>query len=646
MLSHHVISQASKALKSISSRRWLTQSYVEGSFQIPLDLRTLGDYFTSHILREHSTRPALICRSERPRTHNGPPSHNLGVTTHLAWDFTEFDRHVNTLARGLLGMGVQKGDRVGVVMGNNSAYAMLQWACAHIGAILVTLNPAYRANELVSTLKLVGVKHLFIVPRIRSSAYIEMLSQALPNLKNSRPGDIQCEELPELKNLVVVDNAGEHQQELANLEVHSTIDWREILIWREDTKEGALQRKISISLKKDDVINLQFTSGTTGAPKAVSAMFPPYFTVLMSIFYVIAERKTAYLLPVTRLVVGNLAAWVHGSCIVYPSEIFDPEAIVGAIAAERCTALHGVPTHFLGVLAELDKRQAAHENIDTSSLRTGVAAGSPIPIEMMKTLIAKLNLHEVTNAYGMKINTKILVSPVSFQTTPDDAIIKRVETVGKVLPHTKAKIVDAAGQVVPVGVPGELCVSGYLLQKGSAFNPYSLQFKFEFSFDRYWNDEEHTRSVAKPDSSGTIWMHTGDEGIMDEEGYLQIVGRIKDIIIRGGENLFPVQIENALLKQPSIEEVAVVSVPDATYGEVVGAWIARKPGTSASREDIRATVAQSMNPQNVPAWVWFLGEDGAQNELPKTASGKVQKHILREWSKELAKKDIGQVVRS
>jgi len=216
---------------------------------------------------------------------------------------------------------------------------------------------------------------------------------------------------------------------------------------------------------------------------------------------------------------------------------------------------------------------------------------------------------------------------VSFQTTPADTIIKRVETVGRALPHVKAKIVDGDGNVVPIGKPGELCVSGYLVQKG------------------YWGDEEQTRKAMKADPNGpsTVWMHTGDEGIMDEEGYLRIVGRIKDIIIRGGENLFPVQIENALTAHSSVREAAVVSVPDARYGEVVGAWVVREPNTHISREDVRRAVSEAMNPQNAPAWVWFVGEDSTPGELPSTASGKIMKHVLRKWSAELAQNGVGRV---
>ncbi|EIW55520.1 acyl-CoA synthetase [Trametes versicolor FP-101664 SS1] len=588
---------ALRKLSTAASSSRLTLSAVEGPLEPPLVSKTLPAYFRDDILRIHGARPALIARQEQARPHGGPRSRNLDDATHLAWDFGEFDRHIQALARGLLDLGVKKGDRVGVIMGNNSAYACLQWACASIGAILVTLNPAYRLPELVSTLKLVGVSHLFVVPRIRSSAYVRMLCDAFPALANSHPGDIQEAALPALKHLVVVDNTGEFKQFEREMEgVRPAVDFREVMVWREDTAERRRVEDIMAGLEVDDVINLQFTSGTTGAPKAVSATCRHYSTVLMR----------------------NLAAWTHGACIVYPSEIFSPPAIVDAVTQERCTALHGVPTHFLGVLAEVQRRRADGENVDARSLRTGIAAGSPIPIDLMKQLIEKLNLTELTVAYGMTET-----SPVSFQTTPDDPVIKRVETVGRILPHVKAKIVDLEGRVVPVGTPGEILVAGYLLQKG------------------YWGDPEQTAHVMQTDEKGTLWMHTGDEGIMDEEGYLRIVGRIKDIIIRGGENLFPVQIENVLTAHPHIREAAVVSVPDPKYGEVVGAWIVREAQTAISKEETRRVVADGMNPQNSPAWVWFLGEDGVPEEIPKTASGKVQKHILREWSKELARKGIG-----
>ncbi|KAJ7336305.1 hypothetical protein DFH08DRAFT_878382 [Mycena albidolilacea] len=594
-----------------SLRRNLSWSAVEGALEPPLASSTLSQYFKGEILRKHSSRPALICRKEAPRSHGGPPSINLGISSHLAWSFEEFDRHINALALGLLRMGVRKGDRVGVLMGNNSAYATLQWACASIGAVLVTINPAYRINELTAVLNLVGVTHLVIVPRIRSSSYAEMLKDKLP-------------ELPKLRNLVVVDNTGQFHQEADKLGLKNWIDWREIMVWGESSREHNLQKEISSSLDKDDVINLQFTSGTTGAPKAVSLTHNNLLNNGLSIGRCmhLSERDILCNVPPLfhcfGLVLGNLAAWTYGACIVYPAEVFNPKAIVDAVAEEKCTALHGVPTHFLGVLAEVERRLANGETVDMSRLRTGIAAGSPIPIELMKSLIAKLNLKELTNAYGMSET-----SPVSFQTVPADPIMKRVETVGRVQPHVKAKLIDVDGNIVPVGTPGEICVAGYLLQKG------------------YWENEEQTRQVMRTDENGTLWMHTGDEGIMDDEGYLRIVSRIKDIIIRGGENLFPIQIENVILTNPEIEEAAVVAVPDGQYGEVVGAWIVRKPGSTVSREVVRATVSRLMNPQNAPTWVFFVGEDGTASELPKTASGKVMKHVLRDWSRDLASRKVG-----
>ncbi|KAI3602868.1 amp-dependent synthetase and ligase [Moniliophthora roreri] len=607
-------------LRSSSQRRNLTQvpskglSYVQGSLQPPLDNRTFTEYFIDEILQNHSQRPAVVCRTEKPRAHGGPPSPNLGGSSHLAWDFEEFNRHIDALARGLLSVGVQKGDRIGIVMGNNSSYAMLQWAAARIGSILVTINPAYRIDELAATLRIVGVKHLFVVPRIRTSSYLDMLMSKFPDLKHSAPGEIEEEALPELRNLIVVDNKDLHRDELRKLDIRSVIDWRDILMWREGTQEKRRVEEISRTIHKDDVVNMQFTSGTTGLPKAVALTHSNLLNNALSI------GRCMRLTHKDIVFLGNLAAWVYGAAIVYPSEVFHPPSIIDAVIAEKCTALHGVPTHFLGVLTEVEKWKKEGDKLDMSSLRTGIAAGSSVPIELMKKLISDLNLRDLTNAYGMTET-----SPVSFQTTPDDPIVHRTETVGRVQPHVKAKLIDPDGNIVPIGKPGELCVAGYLLQKG------------------YWGDEEQTRKVMRKDEEGTLWMHTGDEGVMDHDGYLKIVGRIKDIIIRGGENLFPIQIEDILLKNPDIHEVAVIAVPDAKHGEVVGAWVVRTPGTNASRNEVRRTVSENMNPQNAPAWVWFVGEDGNPDELPKTASGKVMKHVLRKWSKELAERGVGGV---
>ncbi|THU80525.1 acetyl-CoA synthetase-like protein [Dendrothele bispora CBS 962.96] len=647
----------SRALGPVSRRHVAQLSVVQGPTDPPLDERTLPAYFSEHILANFSHRPALTCRSEAYNAHNSPSSlyRNSSVHSCLSWDFAEFDRHIDSLARGLIAMGVNKGDRVAVIMGNNSAYAMLQWAVARIGAVLVTINPAYRVNELAETLKLVGTQHLFVSPRIRTSTYVEMLLEKFPSIRTSNPGSIAEEGLPTLKNLIVVDNDNSYRDQMQKLDVKSAVDWREILLWREDTQEKQAVRDLTRSLQSDEVINLQFTSGTTGAPKAVSLTHKNLLNnarLIGRCMYLTENDVLCNVPPLFHcfgLVLGNLSAWVYGSSIVYPSPVFDPPSIVDALVAEKCTALHGVPTHFLGVLAEVTKRRERGEQIDTPNLRTGIAAGSSVPIELMRRLISELNLRDLTNAYGMTET-----SPVSFQTTPADNLTQRTETVGKIHPHVQMKVLDPDGNPVPRGKPGEIVVAGYLLQKG------------------YWNDEEQTNKVIKVDEEGTRWMYTGDEGILDEDGYLKIVGRIKDIIIRGGENLFPVQIEDVLLSKSDgkISEAAAVAVKDPKYGEVVGIWVVRSPSDKEqqqlTRQQIREIIAKNMNPQNSPAWVWFIGEDGpvpslgrqsqdqvspqvqalpggVPKELPKTASGKVMKHVLRAWSKELSEKDIGKV---
>ncbi|KZP14919.1 acetyl-CoA synthetase-like protein [Athelia psychrophila] len=593
-------------------RSLLTLSSVEGPTQPPLVTSTLSEYFASEILAKHAARPALICRSEAPRAHGGPPSKNLGVTKHLAWDFEEFDHHVKAMARGMIAMGVKKGERVGVIMGNNSSYATLQWACARIGAILVTINPAYRLSELIATLNLVSVSHLFLAPSIRTSHYTFLLSGAFPALRDSSPGAIDEPALPALRNIVIVNHTTDREKYRKELHgLKGTIDCREIMMWREDGREVNELKEIgapkAVSLTHFNLLNNGISIGRCMrlTPQDVLCNVPPLFHCF-------------------GLVLGNLAAWSHGACIVYPSPLFDPPQIIDAVLAEKCTALHGVPTHFLGVLGEVEKRQKAGTwDSKGLRLRTGIAAGSSVPIELMERLGRELGLDELTNAYGMTET-----SPVSFQTVVSDTIEQRTSTVGRVQPHVRAKLINPAGEVVPIGSPGEICVAGYLVQKG------------------YWNDVKQTRSATHADEEGVVWMHTGDEGIMDKEGYLKIVGRIKDLIIRGGENLFPVQIEDAMTRHSGILEAAAISVPDAKYGEVVGAWVARRDpgeGETITKDEVRKFVSEAMNPQNAPAWVWFLGEDGLPEELPKTASGKVMKHILREWSGDLAAKGVGRV---
>ncbi|GJJ10529.1 hypothetical protein Clacol_004755 [Clathrus columnatus] len=537
-------------LLASTGRTFLTLSYVEGSRDPPLSRLTLDQYFQTEILNKFGDRPALICPDEQLRPYGGPESLNFR-DRYLAWNFNELDRHISALSRGLVSLGVRKGDRVAVIMGNNSAYAILQWACARIGAVLVTMNPAYRANEFVSALQLVEASTLFIVPGLRNSNYISLLSSVIPSISSSSPANISSEALPYLRSLVVVNNSGKKGAFKELLKpVKSAIDFRELFIWSTSVQDTYI-KEVAKTMAHDETINLQFTSGTTGAPKAVS-----------------------------------------------------------------------VPTHFLGILDEISKRG----NIKLPKLRTGIAAGSSIPEDLMRQLIDKLNLTQLTIAYGMTET-----SPVSFQTIPEDPLVKRIETVGRVQPHVKAKIIDTEGNVVPVNTPGELCVAGYLVQKG------------------YWNAPAQTASVMKrhpgSDVYVDLWMHTGDEAMMDKEGYLRIISRIKDIIIRAGENLFPVQIENVITTHPSIREAAVIAVPDPIYGEVVGAWVVRNmQEIPVTRIELRKWVGRHMNPQNQPSWLWFVGEDNVEKELPKTASGKVQKHILRRWGAKWASQGIGKVI--
>ncbi|KAL5638211.1 hypothetical protein ACGC1H_005048 [Rhizoctonia solani] len=580
-----------------------THSIVSGPLNPPLSELTLPNFYRTQILPHHAPRPALISRHE----HN------------VRWDFAEFDIQIERMARGLLAAGIKPGDRVATIMGNCSAYAVLQWACARIGAIIVTMNPAYQVHEILAALNAVAASTLILTPIVRKSPLLQGIFDALPTLASTSSGqEIHDPVLSSLRRIFVVDNTGDNARFRTELGRRPcAVDLAEIASAQygpepQDEAEKLLNRVLG----QHDVINLQFTSGTTGLPKAVSLTHRNLLNNGLSIGRCMRLSNNDLVCNVPPLfhcfglVLGNLAAWVHGAAIVYSSESFSPKAIVQAVSEERCTALHGVPTHFIGVLEELDR---VGSSVDMSSLRTGIAAGSPVPIDLMRKLIERLNLHDLTIAYGMS-----KTSPVSFQTTPDDRLEMRVESVGKVQPHVRAKIIDGHGTIVPVGVRGELCISGYLLQKG------------------YWGNPEQTSIVMRSDEEGTLWMHTGDQAVIDREGYLKITGRIKDLIIRGGENLSPVQIENCLTSHPQIVEAAAIGVPDKRFGEAVGVWILLRPdATSFSRQEAVDWVKAKMNPQNAPVWVWLLGEAGVPPELPKTASGKVMKNVLRDWANNL-----------
>lgn len=573
------------------------------------------------------------------------------------------NEHVQSLVAGLHHIGVRQGDRVAVLMINCSAYGALQWACAQAGAVLVTLNPAYSTSELRRAIHLVEATTLFFVPSLRGSNYLDSLLELLPSLSSgvSTSGDpsvLQDESLPSLKRIVMLnnlDNRPRHWQSNSVLAqqgktfadamsaLHNrAIDYRDLLV----TPESATPKT---EVLNTDVINLQLTSGTTGKPKAVALTSRNLVNNGIAIgenLRFTEEDKLCNIPPLFHcfgLVLGNLAAWTHGASVVYAAEGFDPLRSLRAVSEERCTAMHGVPTHFIAELELLESirehaedpsryplPKGVHEGeaFDFSSLRTGLTSGSTVPIALMQSLVSpgKLGLRDQTVVYGMTET-----SPVTFGCDVDAPIVRRCETVGRVYPHVHAKIVspdDPSGQPLPVGQPGELCTAGYVVMEG------------------YWKDPQRTDEALErhPDEPDIVWMRTGDIGIMDEEGYVRIVGRSKDVIIRGGENLFPPNIENCIDRMDGIATNAVIAVPDEKYGEAVGVFVARSHGDAhVTPAEIRAYVKKHVGGQSAPAWVWFLGEEGVPAEFPKTASGKIQKVVLRGWAKDLAAKNQGKV---
>ncbi|KAF8678896.1 AMP-binding enzyme C-terminal domain [Rhizoctonia solani] len=634
--------------QTVDSTRPGTHSIVSGPLDPPLSELTMPDFYRTQILPNHASRPALISRHEN----------------NVRWNFAEFDVRIERMARGLLVAGVKPGDRVAAIMGNCSpeifisqscsAYAVLQWACARIGAILVTVNPAYKVHEIVAALNTVTASTLILTPTVRKSSLLQAIFDELPTLASTPAGEeINDPGLPSLRRIFVVDNTGD--QTLFKKELNRgpcVVDLAEIA----STQYGAepqheAEKILDRALDRHDVINLQFTSGTTGLPKAVSELIEqrPLGRALYAVFgpldiHVAADIKTG-----SPIVARGDAFSPPPPSSPLPSPFallvnsFSPKDIVQAVSYERCTAIHGVPTHFIGVLDELDR---VGSGVDMSSLRTGIASGSAVPIDLIQKLIRRLNMRDLTISYGMTetrfvalmycgaLDAHEVISPVSFQNTPDDPLEMRIESVGKVQPHVRAKVIDEHGAIVPVGkhtalgsvvsgsgrsdatispigTPGELCISGYLLQKG------------------YWGNKEQTSAVMKCDEDGIMWMHTGDQAVLDREGYLKIK-------LASAQNLSPIRIEDCLTSHPEIVEAAVIAVPDERFGEVVGAWILLRPDAkSFTRREAVDWVKSKMNPQNAPSRVWLLGEAGAPAELPKTASGKVMKNVLRDWAKEM-----------
>jgi fatty-acyl-CoA synthase len=511
------------------------------------------------------------------------------AATGTRWSWYDLQRKADEVAAGLLALGIKRGDRVGIWAPNREEWVGLQFGTARIGAILVNINPAYRESELEYALNTVQCRVLVLARALKSSDYLAILRGLAPEIERAPPdGRLRCERLPRLRHVILL---GEGAVPAGAMSFGA---FRKLA--------GPAQRarlpSIAASLDPDDPINIQFTSGTTGAPKG--ATLSHYNIVNNARYTAQAMRLTErdrVCIPVPLyhcfgMVLGVLACVASGAAMVFPAPTFDAEATLRAVAAHGCTALHGVPSMFIAML-----EHPALRELDVSSLRTGIMAGAPCPVEIMRRVVSELHMPEVTIAYGMTET-----SPVSFQSSIDDPLQRRVTTVGRVQPHVEVKIVDEQGRTVPVGQRGELCTRGYLVMRG------------------YWDDAPTTTEAI--DAAG--WMRSGDLAVIDGDGYCNIVGRIKDMLIRGGENVYPAEVEEFLAKHPKVQAVQVFGVPDPRLGEDVCAWIVLKPGAAATEEEIRTWCQGRIAHYKVPRHIRFVPA------FPATATGKPQKFAMRE----------------
>jgi fatty-acyl-CoA synthase len=547
-------------------------SYTSGTSDIPLLGMTIGDLFdqTAETYPDHM---ALISRAQQVRLN-----------------YRELQQQVNQCARGLMHLGLQKGERIGIWAPNRAEWCITQFATAKLGAILVNINPAYRVHELEYALNQSGCSALVLAPVFKSSNYVEMLTSLAPELKDCEAGQLQSAKLSNLRTVICL---GEEQHP-------GMYSWDDLMAKGEAVSQEQLDQR-QREQEFDDAINIQYTSGTTGFPKGATLshhniLNNGYFVARLQHF----THQDILCIPVPLyhcfgMVMGNLGCITHGATMVYPSEGFEPLAVLQAVQEEKCTALYGVPTMFIAELEHPDFR-----TFDLNSLRTGVMAGSPCPVEVMKRVQSEMHMGDIEICYGMTET-----SPVSTQTKIDAPFDKRVSTVGSIHPHLEIKIVDpATGKVVPLGAPGELCTRGYSVMLG------------------YWNNPEATAAAIDP----ARWMHTGDLATLDDEGYINIVGRIKDMVIRGGENIFPREIEEFLYTHPKISDVQVIGVPDPKYGEEIVAWVKLKPGEQASEEDIKEFCRGKIAHYKVPRYVKFV------DSFPMTVTGKIQKFLMRQQS--------------
>ncbi|HET7245657.1 MAG TPA: AMP-binding protein [Streptosporangiaceae bacterium] len=530
-------------------------SYSHGASPEPLLGETIGDNLR-RIAATYPGREVLV-----------------DVPTGRRWTYAQFDSDTDTLARGLIAAGIEAGDRVGIWSPNCAEWVLLQYATAKAGVVLVNINPAYRSYELVYVLRQSGIRMLVSAESFKASNYRAMIEEV--------SGDLDA-----LEQVVYLGSA----------------EWDALMAAPGAAgAEGDPLAAREAGLAFDDPINIQYTSGTTGFPKGATLS---HHNILNNGLFIgegcryTEEDRVCIPVPFYHcfgMVLGNLACTTHGACIVIPSPGFEPAAALEAVQRERCTSLYGVPTMFIAELALPD-----FASYDLSTLRTGIMAGSPCPVEVMKRVVSEMHMAEVTICYGMTET-----SPVSTQTRADDDMERRVSTVGRVHPHVEVKIIDPeTGQVMPRGTPGELCTRGYLVMLG------------------YWDDEEQTRDAI----DAARWMHTGDLAVMDDAGYLNIAGRIKDMVIRGGENIYPREIEEFLYAHPAIQDVQVIGVPDAKYGEELCAWVRLHPGETLTLEELREFCTGKIAHYKIPRYLRISGD------FPMTITGKVQKYKMREVS--------------
>ena len=558
----------------MSIRKTLTQSQSSGANTPALIEQTIGAFFDD-MAERYPEREALVAVHQKRR-----------------YTYRQLQTESRRLASALLGLGLKPGDRIGIWSHNNAEWVLMQLATAMAGLVLVNINPAYRTAEVEYALNKVACRALVTMPRFKTSDYLGMLRELAPEWAHAKAGEpLQSVSLPHLQHVFWIDVAGEGADEPGF--------GRFSALMKTGDPQDARLPQVARLLHAQDAINIQFTSGTTGFPKGATLT---HRNILNNGFFIGEAMKLTeadrLCIPVPLyhcfgMVLGNLAVLTHGGCIVYPNDAFEPVSVLQAVQDEKCTGLHGVPTMFI---AALDHPR--FKEFDLSTLRTGIMAGSPCPIEVMKRVQSEMNMREVTIAYGMTET-----SPVSCQSSTDTPLEKRVSTVGLVQPHLEIKIIDPeTGAVVPCGATGEFCTRGYSVMQG------------------YWEDPARTAEAI--DAEG--WMHTGDLATMDNEGYVNIVGRSKDMVIRGGENVYPREIEEFLYRHPKVQDVQVVGLPDLKYGEELCAWIVVKPGQQMTEDELRAFCKGKIAHYKVPRYIKFVAE------FPMTVTGKIQKFKIRE----------------